>query len=72
MHIFLRRTSLYRVAWGIAKKGKRFVNVEAGSDADKRFSKKIERWVKLNFRELNGAHDKAVEGLPFTKVKWSQ
>ena len=72
MHIFRRRTSLYRVEWGTDKRGTKFVNVIVGSDADEHFAKDIERWVNAKLEELNIAHDRAVKGLRFTKVKWAK
>lgn len=71
MHIFLRRTSLYRVAWE-TRGGRRFVTVKTGDEGGERFVSDIERWVYRDFEELNDAHDKAVKGKPFNKVKWSE
>ena len=71
MHIKRRGSRLYRVEWGTDRRGSRFVNVLAGNDADEHFAKDIERWVYRKFDELNVAHDRAVKGLRFSKVKWA-
>lgn len=71
MHINLRRTRLYRVEWGTDQRGERFVNVQSGKEGDERFAREIARWVDDMFDELSDAYDKAVRGLKFTKVKWT-
>ena len=70
MHIERRGSSLYRVEWGTDKSGERFINVQTGKEGDERFAKEIARWVDAEFDELSTAHDRAVRGLKFTKVKW--
>lgn len=71
MHINLRRTRLYRVEWGTDQRGERFVNVLTGKEGDERFAREIARWVDDMFDELSDAYDKAVRGLRFTKVEWT-
>lgn len=71
MHINLRRTRLYRVEWGTDQRGERFVNVQSGKEGDERFAREIARWVDDMFDELSDAYDKAVRGLKFTKVEWT-
>ena len=71
MHINLRSTRLYRVEWGTDKGGERFINVQSGKEGDERFAREIARWVDDMFDELSDAYDKAVRGLKFTKVKWT-
>ena len=71
MHINLRSTRLYRVEWGTDKSGERFINVQSGKEGDKRFAREIAQWVDDMFDELSDAHDKAVSGRRFTKVKWT-
>ena len=71
MHINLRRARLYRVEWGTDKSGERFINVQSGKEGDERFAREIARWVDGMFNELSDAYDKAVRGLRFTKVKWT-
>ena len=70
MHIKRRGARLYRVEWGTDRKGARFVNVQTGKEGDERFAREIARWVDVEFDELSTAHDRAVKGLKFTKVKW--
>lgn len=71
MHINLRSTRLYRVEWGTDQRGERFVNVQSGKEGDERFAREIARWVDDMFDELSDAYDKAVRGLRFTKVEWT-
>ena len=71
MHINLRRTRLYRVEWGTDQRGERFVNVLTGKEGDEKFAREIARWVDDMFDELSDAYDKAVRGLRFTKVEWT-
>lgn len=70
MHIERRGSSLYRVEWGTDKSGERFINVQVDEEGDERFAREIVRWVTIKFDELDTAHDRAVKGLEFTKVKW--
>ena len=70
MHIERRGTLYYRVEWGPAKKGGRFVNVVPADEGNERFARKVKRWVVDAFDELSDVYDKATRGLPFDMVEW--
>lgn len=70
LHIFLGSTSLYRIEWGVDAKGVKFVDVKTGKAGNRKFARRIERWVLFKFDELSAAHDRVVRGADFEKVDW--
>ena len=56
--------------WGTdTKTGERFVKAKG---EDERFAKKIERWVRIKFDELNETHDNVIANRDFAMVEWAQ
>lgn len=72
LHIFRRKTSLYRVEWYTdLRREKVYVEVAVGEEGDNNFVKEIERWIERKWRDLNAAHDDVLaDNFSGKKVSW--